>query len=87
MDKRILRERADRAKVLLGDDLFAEMLTAVRLEALNTLAEVDPDDKTRILRQQAIVHVTGEIKDKLLACIAATGEMDGGYTQNSSKEE
>lgn len=86
MDART-RERADRAKVLLNDDLFAEMLTTVRLEALNGLAEVKASDTDDILRLQAIVHVTGEIKDRLEACITATGERDGGYTQNSSQEE
>lgn len=87
MDKRALIERSERAKHLLNDDLFAEMLTTVRAAALNELAEINPDDKTAILRQQAIVAVTGEIKSRLEACITATGERDGGYSQNSSTEE
>lgn len=87
MDKRAQIERADQARHLLNDDLFAEMLTTVRLDALNALAIVNPEDQTAILRQQAIVAVTGEIKDRLEACITATGEKDGGYSQNSSSEE
>jgi len=50
------------------------------MDALLDLAEADPDDKTSILRLQATVHVTGEIKDRLEAVILASGTSDGGYT-------
>ena len=80
--------RAEHAKQLLADDLFAEMLTSVRFDALNALAGVNPDDKTEIMRQQAIVSVTGDIRSLLEAAILATGEKDGGFSlQNSSAEE
>lgn len=79
--------RAEHAKQLLADDLFAEMLTTVRANALNELATVDPDDKPAIHRQQAIVSVTGDIKDMLEAAIIATGEHDGGFSLNSPKGE
>lgn len=79
-------ERAERARFLLSDDLFAEMLTTIRLDALNALAEVDPDDKNQILRQQAIVAVTGEIKSLLERCTLTTGGQDGGYSMTESPE-
>lgn len=80
-------ERAERARYLLADDLFAEMLTSIRLDALNALAEVDPDDKNMILRHQAIVAVTGEIKDLLERCLLVTGNQDGGYSMTESSTE
>ena len=72
--------KAEEAKRLLASDLFAEMLTAVRMDALVALATANPDDKTEILRQQAFVRVTGEIRAALEATILRTGESDGGMT-------
>lgn len=78
-------ERANRAKVLLNDDLFAEMLTEVRMDALNALSETPADDPNEIRRLQALVQVTGEIKDRLEAAIIATGELDGGLDTQASR--
>lgn len=73
--------RAETARRLLNDEpLFAEALTAIRMDALLDLAEADPDDKTAILRLQAIAHVTMEIKDRLEAEILASGSSDGGVS-------
>lgn len=79
-------ERGERATYLLADDLFAEILSTVRLEALNALADVDPSDMTGILRQQAIVAVTGDITDLLKATILATGENTGGIAAQVSPD-
>lgn len=80
--------RAQHAQQLLGDDLFAEMLTEVRVDALNALAECDATDADAIRHQQAIVAVTGAIRDKLTAVVLKTGQGDGGMSaQNSPKGE
>lgn len=50
------------------------------MDALVALAEADPDDKTEILRLQAVVRVTANIRDALMAEILRTGEHDGGMT-------
>lgn len=50
------------------------------MAALVALAEANADDKTQILRLQAKVWVTGEIRDALMAEILRTGEHDGGMT-------
>lgn len=60
--------------------MFASALTGVRMDALVALAEADPDDKTEILRLQAVVRVTANIRDALMAEILRTGEHDGGMT-------
>lgn len=73
--------RAETARRLLKDEpLFAEALTAIRADALSDLSVADPDNKTEILRLQAIAHVTMEIKDRLEAEILASGSSDGGVS-------
>lgn len=72
--------RAEEAKHLLANDVLAEALTAIRMDALLALADADPDDKTSILRQQAIVAVTGDMPQMLKRAILLTGEHDGGVT-------
>lgn len=82
--------RAEHAKQLLSDDLFAEMLAHVRFDALNELSDLDPDTQAGdIRRQQAIVHVTDEIREALMAVVIEAGTQDGGTsaTTNSSDEE
>lgn len=81
------QHRAQRARELLGDDLFAEALTSIRSEALLELAETDPDDKTEIIRQQAIVAVTGMIVEMLQAVILQSGEQDGGISVSQPRKE
>lgn len=70
--------RAQRAKDLLSDEVFADALTSVRMDALLSLAEVKATDTVDILRLQAIVHVTEAMKDYLAAAIKKTGTADGG---------
>lgn len=73
--------RAETARRLLNDEpLLAEALTSIRMDALLDLAEADPDDKTSILRHQATVYVTGEIKSRLEAEILRSGTSDGGVS-------
>ncbi len=72
--------RAERAKVLLNDQVFVDALTEVRMEALLELAVVDADSFNKITRLQSIVHCTTEIVAKLEAMITKTGARDGGLT-------
>ena len=72
--------RAEEAKNLLGNDLFAELLTQVRTDALVGLADVDADNIKEVLRLQAIAHCTLEVRMLLEAVILQTGEQDGGMT-------
>jgi len=46
------------------------------------LARVDPDDKNGITFHQAVVQVTGDIRDMLFAVINESGVNDGGYDIN-----
>lgn len=54
MNKEHLAKEAAR---LLADDVLIGALASIRGEALDALATADADDKTEILRQQAIVAV------------------------------
>lgn len=73
-----LTHRAEEAKNLLSNELLAEALTEVRMDALVALGEVDATDTKEILRLQAIAHCLQEVRDKLEAAIIRTGERDGG---------
>jgi hypothetical protein len=73
-----LKDRAERARNLLSDPMLADALEAVRMDALLSLAEVEPDDMPEILRQQAIVACTGGLVDALMAVILESGAHDGG---------
>lgn len=79
--------RAEAAHRLLNDDIFAEALTALRTEAFHALATADVDDKTALLRQQAVVRVTGDIRGYLESIIMRSGAMDGGYSAESGDTE
>lgn len=81
-----VRERAERAKQILNDDLFAEMLTELRQDAFIKLAGVPADDAGAIRDQQAVVKVTDEIRDRLAAMVLATGQDDGGYSMTDSPQ-
>lgn len=59
-----------------------DALTAVRMDAMIELGTVDPDDKTAVLRLQAVVAVTTDIKSMLESKIYKTGVHDGGYDLN-----
>lgn len=74
--------RAERARELLADDVFGEIVARLRMGALLELARVDPDDKNGITFHQAVVQVTGDIRDMLLAVINESGVNDGGYDIN-----
>ena len=76
--------RAEMAKSLLGNDLLAEALSTVRMDALLGLAKVHPrDDVTGMLRLQAIVFVTEAMVDYLKAVITRSGANDGGLTMTN----
>lgn len=74
---------AKEAARLLADDTLAEAMTAVKMRALVALSTVDPDDKTEILRLQAIANCLDDVKTELEAAILATGRSDGGFDPNS----
>ena len=80
MNKADLEARAEEARNLLASDLFAEAMTAVRTDALMSLATVKADDTLEIQRLQAIVHCTEGFRDALVAATLKAGERDGGVT-------
>jgi len=73
---------AKEAARLLSDEVLAGAMATVRMNALLALAETDPDDKTEILRQQAIAKCLSDVRDALHAAILATGQNDGGVSVN-----
>ena len=72
--------RAEQAKELLGNTLFAEAMTAVRMNALVALASVDPTDTAAIMKLQAIAHCTEEVFGLLDSEITRSGVRDGGVS-------
>jgi hypothetical protein len=84
MNEAELIHRAEEAKTLLANDLLAEALTTVRMDALLGLAAVKATDTNDILRLQAIVHVTEAMRDYLEAAITRTGARDGGLTMTAT---
>ena len=72
--------RAEQAKILLSNDLFAEAMTAVRMNALVALASVDPTDTAAIMKLQAIAHCTEEVFGLLDSEITRSGVRDGGVS-------
>ncbi len=85
MNESDLIHRAEEAKTLLANDLLAEALTSVRMDALLGLANVKATDTSDILRLQAIVHVTQAMRDYLEAAITRTGERDGGLSMMATR--
>lgn len=73
---------AKEAERLLTDEVLSTAFDRVRLEALEALAIVDTDNKTEILRLQAIAGVVTEVRSLLHAMIAANGSRDGGFDPN-----
>ena len=71
---------AKEAHRLLNDAVLAAAFETVRMNALVALAEVDPDDKTTILRLQATANCLQSVRDALFAAILANGEGDGGMS-------
>lgn len=80
-----LIHRAEQAKSLLANDLFADALTQIRMEALLGLSDVDPSRTTEILRLQAIVRCTDDIRGFLEAAITRTGANDGGLVMPATR--
>lgn len=78
------RKEAER---LLNDDVLAEAFTAVRMNALVALATVDADNKTEILRLQAMAGILPEVVDALRSHIIAAGGMSGGVDPNKPTSE
>lgn len=73
-------ERAERAKRLLEDDVFAEILTIVRQDAVDKMADAEPAS-TELIQAQQLYRLTTDIYDRLLAAAhIATGERDGGVS-------
>jgi len=81
-----IRERAERAGILLQDPLLAEMMTELRDETRNALEDVDPTNMQEIMRLQAIARCTQELFDRLAACITASGANDGGVSMEVTKD-
>lgn len=81
------QDRAEAAKRLLQDPIFAEAMESVRTNALLELAEVDPTDMTAIMRWQAVAHCTQEVLDFLDTEIKKTGAQDGGYSLANRRED
>lgn len=78
--------RAELAKGLLDNPIFADVLTEIRMDALLALAEVDAGSFKEIHRLQSIVHCTGEIVAKLKAMVIATGSQDGGVSMTATRK-
>ncbi len=77
--------RAEQARVLLGNDLFAEAITEVRMDALKALGDIDPANFKEICRLQAIAKCTEEVVAKLQAAITASGVRDGGQSLTATR--
>lgn len=73
---------AKEAQRLLADEVLQAGFNRVRAEALEALALANPDDKTEILRLQAIAGVVTEVRNLLDAAIKAIGAHDGGFDPN-----
>lgn len=73
---------AKEAARLLNDDVLAAAMSTVRMNALVGLSEVDPDNKTEILRLQAMARCLSDVRDALEAAILATGARDGGVSMD-----
>lgn len=84
MDSRYI---AERAKDMLEDDLFAQVLTDIRLEALTELSECDPTDVETIRTKQALARATSEIVEKLHAIVRAEAMKSGGYSPNKDSDK
>jgi len=78
---------AKEAERLLNDDVLAEAFTAVRMNALVALSTVDADNKTEILRLQAIAGILPDVVDALKSHIIAAGGMSGGVDPNQPTSE
>ena len=78
---------AREAQRLLSDDVLAEAMTAVRMNALVELATVKADDVTEILRLQAIANCLPDVVDALKSYILAAGGMSGGVDPNKPTSE
>lgn len=72
--------RAQMAKELLANEVLADAMTNVRLNALVALSQADPDNKTEILRLQALANCLSEVRDQIEAEIYKSGEADGGVS-------
>lgn len=78
---------AKEAVRLLNDDVLAEAMTAVRMNALVELSTVKADDITEILRLQAIANCLPDVVDALKSHIIAAGGMSGGVDPNTPISE
>ncbi len=84
MDKTVSREAMEAGR-LLNEPLLAAAFEAVRIEAMVSLCEVNPDDKTEILRLQAVANCLQDVRDRLKAKIIAAGGSDGGISAEVSR--
>lgn len=82
MTESVAEHYAREAERLLNDETLAGAFQTVRLNAMVKLTEVDPDNKTEILRLQAIASCLSDVRDALEAAIIATGRADGGHDPN-----
>lgn len=83
MADEIVRDNADPAREaerLLNDSALMEAFEAVRFGALRDLAEVDVENKSEILRLQAIANCLQDVRELLHMTIVAQGSKDGGFS-------
>jgi len=72
--------RAELAREILSNDMFAEAMTTVRMNALVGLADVDPTDIAAFMELRAIAKCTEQVIDLLNSEITKAGERDGGVS-------
>lgn len=73
---------AKEARRLLNDDVFAEAMTTVRMNALVALGEVDPSNTKEIMRLQAIARCLDDVKSELERAILAQSDSANGFDPN-----
>ena len=86
-DSREQERLAQEANRLLNEPLLVRAFDEVRVDAMIGLTEVDPDNKTEIMRLQAIAKCLEDVRDALSAKILASSENEGGITLEKKRPE
>lgn len=86
MDARKLAAEAER---LLNEPLFVDALNDLMGDAFAEFkaAKIGPDSLHEVIALQQRIIVLQEIPDRIRAKIAASGQMDGGYSVESKQPE
>lgn len=74
---------ASEAKRLLNEPLLVDAFETVKMDAMLALLDVDPDNKTEILRLQAMGRCLDDVLSALTAAIHAGGMTGGGVAMES----